>query len=617
MLYQSRSRHGKPSSAMRQMRRKLSMRWLLDIRDFSFIEAYKSSQVYAKKKFGTVGERCLLCPSKKVAEHCREFMVDHSPDRQLPVRLIEFLICPEDSSAPTTSSSLALHIVLFPADVFPLAKQFWQHTGMGISSRTAERCLEMLPETSAIPVLPNTFAHIRLPTKPQNRHYSVRSPTSPPSPPVSSAMPAKSLEANQEDVNTTDVASYLEERYGRNLPLGYAAAAKRALRRRIAGVLIHDHPSNSHDIQQHPFAGGDEAELGPSSRGVESVTEDDVFLFPTGMAAIWGAHHLAFLSRPAQKSVCFGFPYTDTLKILQKWGSGCHFFGHGLDSDLDALETLLEELSPNHSVSTPAPILALFTEFASNPLLRSTNLPRMRALADKYGFLIVVDETVGNFVNVSVLPYADIVVSSLTKVFSGDSNVMGGSLVLNPNGKYYAQLKSTLQETYEDIYFNEDAIFMERNSRNFKRRVQVINENTEAVCDLLKTRQQSAGIIKEVFYPKYTTRANYDLCRAADLPAGASAFGGLFSVTFTQVAASIAFFDSLACHKGPSLGTSFTLASPYTVLAHYAEMEWASEYGVEEGLVRVSVGTEERGALLRIFEHALSTAEAAIKTMKA
>jgi cystathionine gamma-synthase len=47
-------------------------------------------------------------------------------------------------------------------------------------------------------------------------------------------------------------------------------------------------------------------------------------------------------------------------------------------------------------------------------------------LADEYDFVIVVDETIGNFVNVSVLKWADIVVSSLTKVFSGNSNVMGG-----------------------------------------------------------------------------------------------------------------------------------------------------------------------------------------------
>lgn len=41
----------------------------------------------------------------------------------------------------------------------------------------------------------------------------------------------------------------------------------------------------------------------------------------------------------------------------------------------------------------------------------------------------MIDETIAGFVNVEVLPLADIVVSSLTKVFSGDSNVMGGSYV--------------------------------------------------------------------------------------------------------------------------------------------------------------------------------------------
>jgi len=95
-----------------------------------------------------------------------------------------------------------------------------------------------------------------------------------------------------------------------------------------------------------------------------------------------------------------------------------------LDSDIDELSTILETESKLNP-STP-PILALFTEFPSNPLLRSANLPRLRVLADKYDFLIVIDETIGNFVNVEVLPYADILVSSLSKIFSGAANVMGG-----------------------------------------------------------------------------------------------------------------------------------------------------------------------------------------------
>ena len=123
------------------------------------------------------------------------------------------------------------------------------------------------------------------------------------------------------------------------------------------------------------------------------------------------------------------FPYTDTLKILEKWGPGCYFFGHGLDSDIDDLEAILEREAQAHPGIPPA--LALFTEFPSNPLLRSADLARLRKLADKYDFLVVVDETIGNFVNVEVLPYADIVVSSLSKVFSGDANVMGGRWVIS------------------------------------------------------------------------------------------------------------------------------------------------------------------------------------------
>jgi cystathionine gamma-synthase len=127
------------------------------------------------------------------------------------------------------------------------------------------------------------------------------------------------------------------------------------------------------------------------------------------------------------------------------------------------------------------------------------------------------------------------------------------------------------------------------------------------------TTEASARVVKEVFYPKYTARANYDLCRNASLSPTEPNFGGLFSVTFVSKAASEAFFNTLACHKGPSLGTSFTLACPYTVLAHYYELDWAKGYGVEEGLVRVSVGTEERSVLLKWFEESVRAAEDAVR----
>lgn len=111
------------------------------------------------------------------------------------------------------------------------------------------------------------------------------------------------------------------------------------------------------------------------------------------------------------------FPYIDTLKILEKWGPGCLFYGHGSSEDLDDLE---ERCNGGEKY------LALFCEFPGNPLLKAPDLKRLRSLAHRFRFAIVIDETIGNFMNVQVLPFADIVVSSLTKVFSGDSNVMGG-----------------------------------------------------------------------------------------------------------------------------------------------------------------------------------------------
>jgi len=49
--------------------------------------------------------------------------------------------------------------------------------------------------------------------------------------------------------------------------------------------------------------------LGLAPDEVTDVTENDVYLFPTGMSAIWNAHHLALssMTRPTAKSVCFGY----------------------------------------------------------------------------------------------------------------------------------------------------------------------------------------------------------------------------------------------------------------------------------------------------------------------
>ncbi|KIL58417.1 hypothetical protein M378DRAFT_86485 [Amanita muscaria Koide BX008] len=554
-----------------------------------------------EQKYGINGERCMLFPTYQVAEQCQLFM----QARSAGARIVGLLICPEGkqnsrvieckepanlSEPAASSASTNLYIVLFPSDMFSIASQFWRHSGQGISSRLADHCLSILtenaPHANGSSLSPLTF--------PENSHVA----------PV-----PEQLEAG----HNVD----LEGHCGGPL-LADAAIAKQVLRQRIAGLLIR---YGSYDYKGELCAGKKNLEGGRSSRGFADVTENDVYLFPTGMTAIWNAHQLVLAVRPTAKSVCFGFPYSDTLKVLQKWGPGCHLFSGGTDSEIDELELILEQEFARDS--TKPPVLALFTEFPSNPLLRSPNLLRLRALADKYDFPLAIDDTIGNFVNVEVLPYADILLTSLSKIFSGIGNVMGGSLVLNPNGRHYAALKAHMAAHYQDIYYHEDAIHMEWNSRDLEQRIKTIDANAEALCDFLRPHSVAAGatnaVIKEVFYPKYITPENYEGCRTKvtnhDLSSspsnGGGGYGGLFSLTFTSGAASAAFYDALSCFKGPGLGTNFTLACNYTILAHFKELEWAAQNGVEVGLVRVSVGTENQEALLGTIEAALNAAKEA------
>lgn len=212
--------------------------------------------------------------------------------------------------------------------------------------------------------------------------------------------------------------------------------------------------------------------------------------------------------------------------------------------------------------------------------------------------------------------------------------------MLNPKGPHYAALKEAQEATYEDAYFDEDAIYMERNSRDFVARIAQENANAEMICDFVQTRRvpgpPATGIelpadtqlaadvdnfvVREVYYPKYMTPAHYVASLRPPNPSlgmPSSGFGALFSLTFTSILASRTFFDALPCYKGPSLGTNFTLACPYTILAHYTELEWAKEWGVDKGLVRVSTGLEEPELLREWFEEALNKAEQAVREAKA
>lgn len=269
----------------------------------------------------------MLFPSPKVAAEARDFLAHQTPS--IPSRIVEFVICPSlsnvqtspvdpTSSKPSYQSSgvevIELQILLFNKEHWGFAKSFWQHTGDGVSSRLAERALDYMGETPA-GVQPQPTVLETAPTKnthySKNRHYakkqqSVSISATPASVPATPITPISDPIAKQVDGEnlTPDLSTYLEERYGRNLPLFNAPLAKQALKRRIAGGLL---PSDE------DFGKVDDVPRGASagSEG-KAVTPEDVYLYPGGMSAIWHAHDICRKVRrasgePEGKSLSYGY----------------------------------------------------------------------------------------------------------------------------------------------------------------------------------------------------------------------------------------------------------------------------------------------------------------------
>lgn len=329
----------------------------------------------------------------------------------------------------------------------------------------------------------------------------------------------------------------------------------------------------------------------------------DVHLVSSGMAAIFTARKLLNFWKKSKTDnsqnkeqplpcVIFGFPFKDTQVIMEKFGS-TKFYGFGDSRDLTELKSILERKQN---------ILAVFVETPSNPLLNMPDLIKLKSLANKHGFFIIIDDTVGGL-NVNVLPYADIICTSITKLFSGASNVMGGSLLLNPKSSlYHCAREYFVSSEFEDLLWYEDAIVLEANSRDFEDRTIRANKNSEELIRKLLLPQEG-GVIKKVYYPTVSseeTFKNYTILRNER-----GGYGCLLSVSFYTEEDARAFYDTLKVYKGPSNGTNFTLACSYVQLAHQFELEEVSKFGADPNLVRVSVGLENIQWLLNVFSVSL------------
>ncbi len=316
---------------------------------------------------------------------------------------------------------------------------------------------------------------------------------------------------------------------------------------------------------------------------------DDVFLFPTGMAATFAVHRMLSTLLPARKTAQLDFPYVDVLKVQQLFGAGAHFFPLTTAAEYDDLAALLHQ----------EPLAGIFCEAPSNPLLRCIDFERLKKnlRETRPDTPLIVDDTIATVVNVDAFKVADVVTTSLTKAFSGAGDVMAGSVILNSNSPHHTAFSSFLAAHADHELWRGDAVALEKNSRDFVQRVAVMSRNSIALADHLRAHPKVARVW-------HSTTEGGPGYRHIQRPEGGH--GCLFSFVLKDAAkTSPPFYDALRITKGPSLGTNFSLVCPYTLLAHYDELDWAESCGAHRHLIRVSTGLEPLADLISRFDEAL------------
>ncbi|KAH9203023.1 YLL058W-like protein [Zygosaccharomyces rouxii] len=500
------------------------------------------------KKFGKISEDCRPFPSIKEAQECLKLVklvTGSKCSAHLEVETFE-LENHEGELSGSSDNSITIAAALASDTEFDIVREYWKLRGECVSSRLADNINQLLDSMST---------------------------------------------ASSKNKHEVETRIRLSRNEGEN--------AKKLIKRR----LVENH-CNPFGLTRKNSV-WDNGSLDP---------ERDVYLVSSGMSSIFAVRRFLTFWEEKRASDCsltqdgssgkkdvslcntaaiFGFPFKDTQVIMKTFGT-CQFYGFGDSRDISSLKKFLN--------SDKQRILAVFIETPSNPLLNMPDLLQLRKLADEYGFFIIIDDTIGGL-NVDTLPYADIICTSLTKLFNGSSNVMGGSLILNPKSSLYPSAREYFASSkFEDLLWGEDAVVLEENSRDFEDRTTRANENTEILLNELLLPLEGR-IFKKIYYPSVSSKetfANYEAVRNKK-----GGYGCLFSMSFFNQRDAVVFYDSLKVFKGPSNGTNFTLACPYVQLAHHSELEEVSEFGVDPNFVRVSVGLEDSNWLIGVFSNAI------------
>ncbi len=241
----------------------------------------------------------------------------------------------------------------------------------------------------------------------------------------------------------------------------------------------------------------------------------------------------------------------------------------------------------------------IWVETPSNPLLRLVDLDLIATVARERGILTVADNTFAT-------PWAqrpleqgfDIVVHSATKYLNGHSDMIGGVAVCR--GAALAERLGYLQNAAGAIAGPFDSFLALRGLKTLALRMERHSANAQAIAEWLEQHPR----IERVIYPGLASHPRHALARRQ-----MRGFGGMISAVLRADLAGVTRFLT-ACRVftlAESLGGVESLIEHPAIMTHASvPAEVRRTLGLDDGLVRLSVGIEDVHDLIADLEQALS-----------
>lgn len=256
-------------------------------------------------------------------------------------------------------------------------------------------------------------------------------------------------------------------------------------------------------------------------------------------------------------------------------------------ADATDTRTLEDALKPGAAL--------LFLETPSNPRLRITDLERAAALGRTAGALVAVDNTVLSPALQRPLTLgADVVVSSLTKLINGHSDMVGGALcAASPEAHERYHWWMNAAGTGLGAF---DAFLAMRGLRTLPLRAKAQSATALALAKRLAAHPE----VTRVDYPGLPDHPGHEIAVRQQ-----SGFGPLLSLEIRSDTR--AFVKRLELFTlAQSLGGAESLVCIPALMTHAAMTpEARAGAGISDTLVRLSVGLEDEGDLWRDLDAAL------------